>query len=93
MSTPDHIVSWAERYAGPLGAWLAQVVLAMFAGMSPITALGAIAALWWTVERARTERAKRRAIEGYVVQDKRVLRRMMDRFRTRPGPLESRIDP
>ena len=92
MSTPDHIVSWAERYAGPLGAWLAQVVLAMFAGMSPITALGAIAALWWTVERARTERAKRRAIEGYAAQDRRMLRRLWERVRTRPTPLDSKVD-
>lgn len=92
MPAPEHIVSWAERYAGPLGAWLVQVILAVFAGMSPITALGALAALWWTIERGRTERAKRRAIEGYAAQDQRMLRRLWERVRTRPGPLDSRID-
>lgn len=93
MTPAEHIVTWAERWAGPLGAWLAQLVLTAFAGMNLITGLGALAALWWTIERARTERAKRRAIEGYAAQDRHMLRRLMDRFRTRPAALDSRLDP
>ena len=86
MTTTDQIIELADRYMGPAGAWVAQAFLWAFAGMNFITALGALAALWWTVERARTERAKRAAIVD-LSQQPGALRRMLNAIKTQPGDL------
>jgi len=56
MTTPatEHLAAWIERNAGPLGAWLVQALLWLTSGMSPLAVAGSLAALWWTIERART---------------------------------------
>ena len=86
MTTTEQIVEMADRYLGPIGAWIVQAIVWATAGMNPLTALGALAALWWTIERARTERAKRAAIVDFSEQPG-TLRRMLDSIRTRPGDL------
>ena len=48
----------------PTIGWFVNVALWVTDGMSPLAVLVAIATLWWTVEKARTERAKRRAIDA-----------------------------
>ena len=58
MNTHD----W-HNYFGPLMGWLVNAMMWLIGGMSPLAAIGAVAALWWTIERAKTERAKRRMIE------------------------------
>ena len=94
MSQPHEIAS--AGWLGPVGAWIVQMLLWLTAGMSPLAALGAIAALWWTVERALAERARRRTEEvrtsvyaEYIDEAKRVggFRRIMDRLTTRRGDL------
>lgn len=94
MSQPHEIAS--SGWLGPLGAWLANVAVWATAGMSPLAALGALAALWWTVERALAERARRRTEEArtqvyaeYVDEARKTrgFRRMMDRLTTRRGDL------
>lgn len=47
------------NYIGPFLGWLANAAVWTLGGMSPLAAAGALAVLWWTVERALTERAKR----------------------------------
>ena len=93
--TFDRILDSADRYLGPIGAWIAQAVAWAFAGMNLITALGALAALWWTIERARTERAKRRLetmkadeFADYVQGHHGTLRRLVDHLRTKPSDLK-----
>ena len=86
MTTTDHAIELATRYAGPIGAWAVQAIVWAFNGMNLITALGALAALWWTVERARTERAKRAAIVD-LSQEPNSLRRILNAVKTRPGDL------
>lgn len=86
MTTTEQMIDAADRYLGPIGAWIAQAVAWATAGMNPLTVLGLIATLWWTVERAMTERAKRRAIE-WSTRSPGALRRMLDAIRTKPGEL------
>lgn len=94
MSQPhEPIAGLAAAWATTLAAWANAAGISGFSINGVLTGLLTLTTILWTVERALTERAKRRAIEGYVVQDKRMLRRMLNRFRTRPAPLDSRIDP
>lgn len=93
--TLDDMLDLADRYLGPLGAWIVQAAAWAFAGMNPITVLGAIAALWWTVERALHEREKRRLAAlktadyaDYVQDNRGVLRKLADQMRTKPGDLQ-----
>lgn len=88
------MIDLADRYLGPLGALIVQSLAIVFAGMNLVTALGAIAAVWWTVERALHEREKRRLAvlkaddyEDYVRDNRGVLRKLADQMRTKPGDL------
>lgn len=82
MQTHDHdtLTQLADRYGGPVLAWTVNALTWLAGGMSPLTVLGTLAALWWTVERARTERAKRRAIEGFAETDRRMWGKLRDRL-------------
>lgn len=64
MSTDHHTVASVAPWAGPFWSWVVNALTWAAGGMSPLAAAGAMAALWWTIERARTERAKRRMIRG-----------------------------
>lgn len=52
-------ISDLPPYIGPAAGWIVNAAIWLLGGMSPLAAIGAIAALWWTIERARTERARR----------------------------------
>ena len=72
----------SAEWNGPLLSWLINILVWLTAGMSPLTALGAMAALWWTVERVRTERAKQRQLAGFearIATAGHPLRRSTDR--------------
>jgi hypothetical protein len=81
MSTDFTHVSWA----GPVAAWAVNALTWALGGMSPLAALGALAALWWTIERALTERAKRRAISDFAATQPEHLQRTLSAIKTKPG--------
>lgn len=94
MSQPhEPIAGLAAAWATTLAAWANAAGISGFSINGVLTGLLTLTTILWTIERARTERAKRRAIEGYAAQDRRMLRRLMDRFRTRPAAFDSRLDP
>jgi hypothetical protein len=83
-----------HRYAGPAWAWLVNAVLMLTSGVHPLTLVATICTIWWTVERARTERAKRRLTEmqsdsyaEYVAANRGTFGRLLDRL-TNPGELK-----
>ena len=84
---------WQETltaYFGPLMAGLFNALIWALGGMSPLAAVGALAALWWTIERARTERAKRRVLEGLSEEAKTrggFASRLRAALKTKPGDL------
>lgn len=79
------ITSWVSDH--PTIGWFVNVALWVTDGMSPLAVLVAIATLWWTVEKARTERAKRRAIDGFAMSQPGVMRKLWGRI-TGPGDLD-----
>ena len=85
MNTHD----W-HNYFGPLMGWLVNAMMWLIGGMSPLAAIGAVAALWWTIERAKTERAKRRMIEDVEAEVSRggLSGRIRGALRTEPGDLK-----
>lgn len=90
----DDIAEALYRYAGPAWAWLANLVLFFFDGLHPLTIIATLCTIWWTVERARTERARRKLAEmqqdhfdEYVRETRGPLSRLMDRL-TKPDDLK-----
>lgn len=90
MTTDHETVTHVAAWAGPFWAWVANAVMWAMGGMSPLAAAGAVAALWWTVERAKTERAKRRMIEGVEAEVSRggLSGLIRGALRTEPGDLK-----
>jgi hypothetical protein len=78
-----------HNYFGPAMGWLVNALMWAIGGMSPLAAAGAVAALWWTIERAKTERAKRRMIEGVDAEVQRggLAARLKKALKTEPGGL------
>ena len=83
-----------HRYAGPAWAWLVNAALLVFDGVHWLTAIATLSTIWWTVERARTERARRRLTEmqqdsfaEYIRESRGPIARLMDRI-TKPGELK-----
>jgi hypothetical protein len=75
-------------YIGPAIGWVINAVIWLQGGMSPLAAVGAVAALWWTIERALTERAKRRVLAGLEDDSKGSLAsRLRKALKTEPGDL------
>ena len=91
----DAITKLADLYGGPALAWAVNAALWLIGDASPLAVLGTVAALWWTIERARTERAKRRAIEGWSETDRRMWARLRERVQrmSRFGRLDDREGP
>lgn len=79
-SDHDALTKLADLYGGPALAWIVNAYTWLAGGMSPIAFFGALAALWWTIERARTERAKRKAMEGFVETDRRMWGKLRERL-------------
>lgn len=77
MAAQTTFAEMAERYLGPIGAWALNTVAWVVGGASPLAVLGTLAALWWTVERVRTERAKRRILENAEVTDPEAAKRLI----------------
>jgi len=86
----DALTRIADQYGGPALAWVVNAALWLVGDASPLAVLGTVAALWWTIERARTERAKRRAIEGWSETDRTMWARLRERVQraSRWGGLE-----
>jgi hypothetical protein len=87
------IEDFLHRYAGPAWAWVVNVLLLFFDGVHPLTIVATLCTIWWTVERARTERARRRlaemqseSFEAYVEANRGPLARLLDKL-TKPGEL------
>lgn len=83
----DH--NW-HTYFGPLMGWLVNALMWLIGGMSPLAAIGALAALWWTIERALTERARRGMMDklsSEVQQRGGFASRLRAALKTRPGDL------
>ena len=79
------ITSWVADH--PAIGWAVNIALWLTDGMSPLAVLVALATLWWTIEKARTERAKRRAIDDFSATQPGALRRLWERI-TGPGALD-----
>jgi Flp pilus assembly protein TadB len=91
-AAPDHdtLTRLADAYGGPLAAavlnaaWGAIAWVVVQAEGMPIerwiSIAGSLAVLWWTVERARTERAKRRLMDGFVADDRKMWQRLRDKM-------------
>ena len=91
-AAPNHdaLTKIADTYGGPIAA---AVLNSIWAGLAWLVAqadgmtferwisvAAGLATLWWTIERARTERAKRQVIEGYVTDDRKMWQRLRDRM-------------
>ena len=86
MNQQDHpVTGWVADH--PAIGWAVNIALWLTDGMSPLAVLVALATLWWTVEKARTERAKRRAIDGFALTQPGALRKLWGRT-TGPGDLD-----
>lgn len=83
----DH--STISTWAGPIWSWVVNAAMWAAGGVSPLAAAGAVAALWWTIERARTERAKRRMIESVESEVSRdgLAARLKKALKTDPGAI------
>ncbi len=90
MTTAHDTISSLAPWAGPFLGWVANAWVWASGGMSPLAAAGALAALWWTIERARTERAKRRMIDGVEAEVSRggLAARLKKELKTEPGELK-----
>jgi hypothetical protein len=90
MTSQHNLLTDLAPWAGPFWSWVANAVVWALGGMSPLAALGALAALWWTVERAKTERARRKMIENLGVEVKAeagITKRLRAALKTKPGEL------
>lgn len=89
MTTDHHAISSIAPWAGPFWSWVVNALTWAAGGMSPLAAAGAVAALWWTIERARTERAKRRMIDGVGAEVSRggLAAKLKKALKTEPGSL------
>ena len=79
-----------HSYFGPLMGWLVNALMWVIGGMSPLAALGAVAALWWTVERALTERTRRNMLDNLAGEAKTkggFAARLRAAMKTQPGDL------
>lgn len=82
-----------DSIAGLIAAWAATIAAWVNAASgvsinSILTGILTLTTILWTIERTRTERAKRRAIEGYVESQPGAIKRLMDRIKTGPGDLQ-----
>lgn len=82
-----------ESIAGLATAWAATIAswINTASGVSVnsiLTGVLTITTILWTIERTRTERAKRRMIEGYAEEHPGVAKRLIDRIRTGHGKLD-----
>lgn len=83
-----------ESWAGNLVAWATTTGFWGTLGATWPTILVTVLTAWWTVEKARTERAKRRYYEENSVSlNKGTLRKMLARFSpSEPIPLDDPLD-
>lgn len=91
--TRDLEMQQHDGWGGNLAAWLATTLGWTIAPMMPtiinvLTAVLTLTTVWWTVERARTERVKRRAYEYGLAESKPLRKSLLARFSTRPADLD-----
>lgn len=82
--------AWAATVASLLNsvpAWVDAIAGRGISINAILTAVLTVTTIIWTVERTRTERAKRRAIEGYADTQPGAIKRLMERISTRRGDL------
>ncbi len=81
-----------ESIAGLATAWAATIAswVNTASGVSVnsiLTGVLTVTTILWTIERTRTERAKRRAIEGYADTQPGAIKRLLKRIDTKRGEL------
>lgn len=83
----ESIAGLAAAWAATLTAWANAAGFQGFSINGVLTGILTLTTILWTIERTRTERAKRRAIEGYAESRPGAIKRLMDRLKTGHGDL------
>lgn len=91
----ESIAGLATAWAATIASWInalvggipidAQSLLAYVPTI--LTCVLTLTTIIWTIERTRTERAKRKAIEGYADTQPGAIKRLMKRIDTKRGEL------
>ena len=81
----DSLAGLAAAWAATIASWINTA--SGISINSILTGLLTVTTILWTIERTRTERAKRKAIEGYADTQPGAIKRLMERINTRRGDL------
>lgn len=81
----NHQDPWALLFS-----WLTSLASVTYFGMNLPTLCLSVATLWWTIERARSERARRRAYEDQLEHSRPMRRSFLTWLsdQSKPTPLD-----